>query len=232
MIRSRARRGFTLVELLVASSTLALFFGLAVATIFPVLNYITAGQAKIDTQANAVPVLYRIQREIRQSDARAIYYRPTSGGSAVALPSTLTSITTFAVATAKQGANGDSCYPGGAFDTAVATGGPNWHGFEVYTLTSDGTLDCVYETWTSPAPTPPTAVLPTAAQADNAITTGLAVTNSPLFGNAVFNIQMAAESPVISGHAVTIADVKIQALATVNGRTNATTYTQNILTRR
>ena len=227
LVLTRRIRSFTLTEVLIGSAALALFLIVALAALFPVLNYLSASQAKIDTQSNAVPVLYRLQREIRQSDAQAIFYQPSPSASATPLPSGLTSVKTFAATTAKTGSNGDSCYPGGAFDTDAGSGGPIWHAFEVFTLLSNGTLTCVYEQLSSPQNTPPTA-----AQATAAINAGLAVSNPPHFGNAVFGIQLAAEPGVPAGAPSTVIDMKIQSIATVNGRTNATTYTLNLLTRR
>ena len=225
------QRGVTFSEMLVVTVALALLLVVALASLFPVLWYLNTSQAKIDTQSNAVPVLYRLQREIRMSDARAIYYKPSPSAAATPLPTTPTSVSTFAVATAKTGNSGDPCNPGGPLATSPGTGlqtdagGPNWQAFEVYNLSGNGTLSCVYEPF-SPAQTS----IPTATQANTAMTTAAGVINPPLFGNAVFNIQLAAE-PGQNGLPSAVVDMKIQALATVNGRTNETTYTLNLLTR-
>ena len=69
----RRERGFTLIEMLAAVFVLVLFMGIAFAVLFPMVSYLSPAQAKINTQQNAVPLLYKLQREVRQSDYRAMY---------------------------------------------------------------------------------------------------------------------------------------------------------------
>ena len=212
------RRGFALSELLVGLLVLFLFLGVAYAALVPLLSYLSTAQAKINTQQNAVPLLYKLQREVRQSDYRAIYV--WQSGSANALPSTLTDIQTFAVATPKTGIAGGGCFPGGDFKTVPSFGSPYWQGFDVFML-QNAALKCVYE----PLATPKWETFPSSSDAATAITAGLAVTNPPVFGNAVLDIKVSADSTAY------VADFRIRAVSTVNGRSNATTYTADILTR-
>ena len=213
-----SRRGFTLVEMLITASATVIFLVIAISVLLPVLGYLSATQSKIDTQQYSSSVLYKLARELRMSNPTMIFYRPNPSGTSVPLPATATQVDTFAVATAKSGSSGDPCYLGAAFDTDAA-GNPNWQGFQVFNLGTNHTLTCVYEQVNA---TPPF----TSIQADTAITAATGLSNPAWFGDAIFNIQLSQESAN-----PTIVDIKIQALSTVRGRTNATTYTQNIMTR-
>ena len=212
----RSDRGFTLSELLVATAVMGLFFGVAYAALLPVINYLDPAQAKINTQQNAVPLLYKLQREVRQSDYRTIFV--TTGASPP--QATLTSETTFAVATAKSGTNGAACYPGGDFNTVPGSGQPYWQGFDVFML-QNSALKCVYEQLTGGQQT----TFPTSAQAATAIAAASGVANPSVFGNAVLDIKIAADSTAY------VTDFQVKAVSTVHGRSNATTYTADILTR-
>ena len=212
----RSGRGFTLNELLVATVVMALFFGVAYAALLPVITYLSPAQAKINTQQNAVPLLYKLQREVRQSDYRTIFV----GAGASPPPATLTSETTFAVATAKSGTNGHACFPGGDFITVPGSGQPYWQGFDVFML-QNAALKCVYEQLTGGQQ----KAFPTSAQAAAAITAGSGVANPAVFGNAVLNIKIAADATAF------VTDFQIKAVSTVHGVSNATTYTSDVLTR-
>lgn len=214
-------RGFTLAELLVSMAVLLLFLGVAYAALLPVFAYLSPAQAKINTQQNAVPLLYKLQREVRQSDYRAVYIRQS--GLTKPLPATLTDIQTFAIASAKTGTAGSPCFPGGDFITVPGSGSPYWQGVEVFTL-QNAALKCVYEPLAAP-PWPGQLTMPSQSQADTAITSALAVTDPGVFGNAVLDIKIKSDSTPV------IVDFQIQAVSTVNGRSNATTYTEDILTR-
>ena len=212
----RSGRGFTLNELLVAMAVMALFLGVAYAALLPVITYLSPAQAKINTQQNAVPLLYKLQREVRQSDYRSIFV----GTGASPPPATLTSETTLAVATAKSGTNGGACYPGGDFITVPGSGQPYWQGFDVFML-QNAALKCVYETLTGGQQT----TFPTSAQAAAAITAASGVANPAVFGNAVLDIKIAADPTAF------VTDFQVKAVSTVHGVSNATTYTVDILTR-
>jgi prepilin-type N-terminal cleavage/methylation domain-containing protein len=209
-------RGFTLIEMLAAVFVLLLFMGVAFATLFPLLSYLSPAQAKINTQQNAVPLLYKLQREVRQSDYRAMYIWQSP--SANPFPATLTDVTAFAVATPKTGTAGTSCFPGGDFTTQAGTGQPMWQGFDVFML-QNAALKCVFE------PITPQSQFPDSGEAATAITAGLAVANPAVFGNAVLDIKVKQDATAF------VIDYQIKAVSTVNGRSNATTYTEDVLTR-
>ncbi len=214
-------RGFTLAELLVGIAVLLLFFGVAYSALLPVLVYLSPAQAKINTQQNAVPLLYKLQREVRQSDYRAIYATVSGTTTPLTSISSLTDITVFAIASAKTGTAGSGCFPGGAFSTVPGSGAPLWQGFEVFIL-QNGALYCAYE----PMSTTYDDVLNIpASEAAAAITSATSLTNPSVFGNRVLDIKL---NPDTTAYVV---DFQIQAVSTVNGRSNATRYTEDILTR-
>jgi len=212
----KKERGFTLNELLVATAVMALLFAVAYAALLPVLHYLDPAQAKINTQQNAVPLLYKLQREVRQSDYRTIFVTTSANPPSA----TLTSETTFAIATAKTGTNGAACYPGGDFVTVPGSGQPYWQGFDVFML-QNAALKCAYEKLSGGQQT----TFPTSAQAVTAVTAASGVAKPAVFGNAVLDIKIAADPTAY------VSDFQVKAVSTVHGRSNATTYTADILTR-
>jgi len=219
MRQVHGQRGFTLAEMLVAIVVLILFMGVAFAALLPVISFLSPAQAKVNTQQNAVPLLYKLQREVRQGDPRAMYMYQS--GSASSFPASLTDVTTFAVATAKTGNNGDPCFPGGDYKTAVGSGQPLWEGFEVFML-QNAALKCVYEKLAAPETAP---TYPSSSEAGTAIAAGQLVVNPAVFGNAVLDIKVKQDATAF------VADFQVKAVSTVNGRSNATTYTADILSR-
>jgi hypothetical protein len=206
--------------MLASIAVLLLFFGIAYSALLPVISYLSPAQAKVNTQQNAVPLLYKLQREVRQSDYRIVYAQVGGIATPVTSVTSLTDVTVFAVASAKTGAAGSGCFPGGAF-TTTGGGSPLWQGFDVFIL-QNAALKCVYE----PLVKPQTSYLGvTAAQAQTAMTQGTAVGNPAVFGNAVLDIKMNADATPY------VIDFQIKAVSTVNGRSNATTYTEDVLTR-
>lgn len=218
----RSRRGFTLMEMVVAVAVLVLFFGIAFAALLPVLAYLSPAQAKINTQENAVPLLYKLQREVRESDYRAIYAVVSGSPKQLTSINSFTDVQTFAVATAKTGTAGAACFPGGDFQTVPGAGTPYWQGFDVFML-QNAALKCVYEPLSS-GPQIIWSNIP-AGDATTAITAGQAVANPPIFGNAVLDIKLQTDPTAF------VTDFQIKAVSTVNGRSNETTYTEDMLTR-
>ena len=215
------RRGFTLMEMIVAVAVLVLFFGIAFAVLLPLLAYLDPAQAKINTQQNAVPLLYKLQREIREGDYRTVYAVQSGVTQPLTSITSLSDVQTFAVATAKSGSAGAACFPGGDFQTVPAFGTAYWQGFDVFML-QNAALKCVYE----PLATPQTSYSGiSSTDASTAITAAKAVTNPPIFGNAVLDIKLESDPTPY------VVDFQIKAVSTVNGRSNATTYTEDILTR-
>ena len=61
------RRGFTLVEMLVTSALVLMFFGLLYGLFFPVLGVASAGTAKTDTLVAASTALTQLEADVRVS---------------------------------------------------------------------------------------------------------------------------------------------------------------------
>ena len=228
----RVARGFSLTELIVGIVVLVLFLGIAYVALEPVIEYLGAAQAKTDTQGNAVSVMFKIERDLHESDARSVFY---DSGGATALPtppSAPVSVTVFAVATASSGTNGGACYPPGPFQLD-SNGAPKWQGFEVFKL-SGQQLNCVFENESMSALCLGSD-LPCAAAASAAITTakGLASGSLPFYGTGIISLKLGATGGQNGAQTgiVQYVNLQIQALSTVDGRTNVTSYTDQLQTR-
>jgi prepilin-type N-terminal cleavage/methylation domain-containing protein len=228
MMRAKVR-GFTLAEMLVGIVVLLLFLGIAYFSLNPVIAYIGAVQAKSDTQANAVALLYKLERDLHESDARAVFYDNSGATALPTPPASPVSVTVFAVATADVGTNGGACYPPGPFKVKD-NGSPDWQGFEVF-IRSGSQLNCVFENESMSACSPPD--LPCSSAASLAITSAKAVSTVPFYGAGVLDLRIGAaggQNGVNTG-IIQYVNLQIQALSTVNGRTNVTSYTDQLQTR-
>lgn len=212
--------------MIVSVVILVLFLGIAYGAINPVVAYLGATRAKTDTQANAVALLYKLERDIHESDARAVFY-DNAGAQPLPTSSPVT-VTVFAVATAETGTNGGSCYPPGAF-SIDANGAPIWRGFKVFIL-NDQQLDCVYENETMCTG----SSLPCQAAASLAITSAKAVpvASQSYYGTGIISLKIgAAGGQGVETGVIQYVNLKLQALSTVDGRTNVTSYTDQLQTR-
>lgn len=219
-------RGFTLTEMIVGIAVLFLFLGIAYVALEPVIQYLGAAEAKTDTQGNAVALLFKLERDIHESDARSVFYdssgaQPLPTGSPVAA-------TVFAVATAEAGTNGGGCYPPGAFQLNT-NGAPAWQGFKVFILNNQR-LNCVFENEALCVGSD----LPCQSAASLAITSAklVAGTSQPYYGTGIINIKIgAAGGQGVETGVIQYVNLQIQALSTVDGRTNVTSYTDQLQTR-
>lgn len=95
-----------------------------------------AGAEETDTDLvqSADEALYRIQRDVRQSDPNGIFICTGAGSAAVCTPgsdvSTPTDVQYFAILTARIGGNGPMNWDD--------SGRPAWTGFDVYWMVPDG----------------------------------------------------------------------------------------------
>lgn len=230
MIRVRVR-GFTLTEMIVGIAVLFLFLAIAYLALEPVIQYLGAAQAKTDTQGNAVAVLYKLERDIHESDARAVYYDNT-GAQPLPTPSaTPVDVTVFAVATADTGTNGGTCYPPGAF-SLHSNGSPNWQGFKVF-IRNGQQLNCVFENESMSACDPPDFPCQSAATLAIASAKAVSGTSQPFYATGIVDIKIGAaggQNGALSG-IIQYVNLQIQALSTVDGRTNVTSYTDQLQTR-
>jgi len=224
-------RAFSLTELIVGIAVLFLFLGIAYFALQPVIEYLGAAQAKSDTQGNAVAVMFKIERDLHESDARSVYYDNAGATALPTPPSAPVSVTVFAVATASSGTSGSSCYPPGPFKLN-SNGAPQWQGFEVFVL-SGQKLSCVFENESM------TALclgsdLPCAAAASAAITTAKGIlTALPFYGTGIVSLKLGANGGQNGSQTgiVQYVNLQIKALSTVDGRTNVTSYTDQLQTR-
>ena len=228
----RRGHGFTLTELIVGIAVLFLFLGIAYLALRPVIEYLGAAQAKSDTQGNAVAVMFKIERDLHESDARSVYYDNSGATALPTPPAAPVSVTVFAVATASSGTNGSSCYPPGPFVLDGQNGAPKWQGFEVFKL-SGQQLYCVFENESMTALCSGSD-LPCAAAASAAITTAKSITGTlPFYGTGIVSLKLGAtggQNGAQSG-IVQYVNLQMQALSTVDGRTNVTSYTDQLQTR-
>ena len=223
MSAMRVPRGFSLAEMIVGMAVLVLFLIIAYAVLNPVIQYMGATQAKADTQGDAVALLFKLERDLHVSDSRSVFY-DNSGAQPLPLPSaTPVDVTVFAVATANAGTSGGSCYPPGNFQL-TNNGNPRWQGFEVF-IRNGVNLNCVFENESmSACPTD----LPCQSAASSAMTAAKAVTSPPLYGTGLTDIQLGAG---VAAGVQQYVNVQLKALSTVDGRTNVTSYTDQLQTR-
>lgn len=224
-------RAFSLTELIVGIAVLFLFLGIAYFALQPVIEYLGAAQAKSDTQGNAVAVMFKIERDLHESDARSVYYDNSGATALPTPPSAPVSVTVFAVATASSGSNGSACYPPGAFQLD-SNGAPLWQGFEVFIL-SGQKLTCVFEN-ESMTTLCLGSDLPCAAAASAAITTAKGiVAGLPFYGTGIISLKLGASGGQNGAQTgiVQYVNLQMQALSTVDGRTNVTSYTDQLQTR-
>ena len=186
----RAGRGYSFAEMLVGIVMLTIFLVIAYVSLQPVIAYIGAAQAKSDTQGDAVALLFKIERDLHDSDARAVFYDNSGATALPTPPSAPVSVTTFAVATADSGTNGGGCYPPGAFQVQ-SNGAPNWQGFKVF-IRSGTQLNCAFENENMSTLCLGSS-LPCAAAASAAISSAKAITTGvPFYGTGVLDLKIGA----------------------------------------
>src|SRR5579863_8798103 len=99
-INRHAARGMTLAEMLVAMIVMGLFGTLAVAVIAPIADAPYRAQAKDSTIQSATEVMYRLERDLRMSDASGVYMCASGSGWVCTVPTTtLAAANTVAIAT-------------------------------------------------------------------------------------------------------------------------------------
>lgn len=205
---SYRRRGYTLVELLSITVVIGLVLTLIAAIIGPLLRSQNQTQAKVDTVQAAAMALYRLERDLRNSELTSVYACTTSGTPACTQPTALTPTSAIVVATAYQQGTGQ-------FQFDQTTGKPNWQGATVYWVDSSGNLKVAFDSGGS---TPGSPV--NATQAAQAVTDVLS--NGTTI--ARFVEQMSVEIPATGN----VLSLELQAQSSVSGALNETTYQTNI----
>ncbi len=211
-VSRRSKRGFTLAEFLAVLGILAMISGFVAGIMGPMFAAPAKHQAKVDSLQTTARGLYRIQRDLRQSDAGGVFACDTSGATPVcSQPGGMT--TTRAIAVVSAQSNGQANW-------SPANGQPQWKGFNVYWLMSNssGSNDLremfVADNTLGIGP----SGLPNIAKAQQAVTAAM---NSSNPTNATTNVL--TMSIAVSPSANTVG-FKYVAQSTVHGRTNRTSF--------
>jgi type II secretory pathway pseudopilin PulG len=127
------QRGFSLTELLTVGVIACLVGTIIVVLSRPMISAGNAELASLQQLKLMDTTLYRLQREVRQSDPNGIYYcYQSSSEMSCNQASTLTyptSVTYLAILTARQNGTGETTWD--------SSGRPSWTGFNVYWLVPD-----------------------------------------------------------------------------------------------
>ena len=209
----RPQRGYTIAELLSVVFILALIMSLVALIIGPIMRSQSQTQAKVDTVQAADTALYRLERDLRNTDINQIYSCTISASPVCSAPATtLTNTAAIVLASAYKSGTGP-------FQLVTLTGQPAWQGATVYWVDSVGNINVKFDT---PASYSGGTLKDT--DAENAVKD---VTASGGMRLARFVEQLSLAVPNI-GHKVSL---QMQAKSTVNGTVNETTYTTDLQTR-
>lgn len=138
MSPSRSRRGFTLAEVLAVLFVLGLVLGFVAVIVGPLLRSQGQTQAKVDTVQAAAMALYRIERDLRNTDSGDIWVCTTGATPTCSLPSaTLTATSAIVMPTGYLNGTGQF--------QLTASGTPSWQGASVYWTDSSGNLDFAFD---------------------------------------------------------------------------------------
>ncbi len=179
----------------------------------PLLRSQDQTQAKVDTVQAAAMALYRVQRDLRNTDVGSIYACTTGASPACATPGpTLSSTSAIVMSSAYLSGTGPFQLD------AVAK--PDWQGATVYWVDAVGNLNVAFD---QPS-TYTTDRLLNSVDAQNAVIDVTARGGMQL-ARFVERLSLSAPAP---GRKVTF---QMQAQSTVNGALNETTYQTDIETR-
>lgn len=205
---SSRRRGYSLVELLSIVVVLGLVLTLIAAIIGPLLRSQNQTQAKVDTVQAAAMALYRVERDLRNTELTSIYACTTTGTPTCTQPTALTATSAIVVATAYQQGTG-------AFQFDASDGKPDWQGATVYWIDSSGNLKVAFD-GTVGTPGSPVNSTQAAQAVSDELTKGFTI--------ARFVQQMSLGIPLTGN----VANFQMQAQSTVSGTLNETTYQTDI----
>jgi type II secretory pathway pseudopilin PulG len=218
---SRVQRGFSLAEALTATVIFGLV-GMFVATIVPhAIGSSSKQQAKVDTVQSATKALYRLQRDLRQSDPNGIFICSVAAATTCNLASSYTTLQDAPyLAILTQHVNGTGQI------TWDPTGKPGWQGFNVYWLAPDGYGGSTLMSAFANAPVSP-GINPVIQNADvvNAVDAALASKSAETVAASIADIQTMV---LISADRVAL---KISARSSVGTGTNETTVESDTFAR-
>jgi prepilin-type N-terminal cleavage/methylation domain-containing protein len=208
----RRQRGFTITELMTVIVIIGLAMSAVVAVIGPLVRAQSQAQAKVDTVQTAASALYRIERDVRESDSDDVFACTTGGTPTCSHPTSFdTTTSAICVLTAYQNGNGQ-------FQTKNSTDAPNWQGVEVYWVDSTNDLNVKFD--------PPSGYSPGNTLSIPLCQIAVADVTSSV-QELAHNVQQLFVA-VPSQHVVRL---RLQAQSTINGSLNETTYNTDILTR-
>jgi len=209
------QRGLTIVELLSVTTTMGLVLSAIALIIGPTLDAQNRTQAKVDTVQAAAMALYRVERDVRNTDAGSIWTCTTSGTPVCVAPSTaLTATSAIVIATAYTNGTGQF--------QLTASGTPNWQGASVYWVDADGNLTYTFDPLTSASYVQGTPLR--ASDAQTAVSDAMANGGKQL---ARWIQQMSIAEPGYV-HQVSF---QLQTRSTVGAASNETTYQTDLETR-
>lgn len=130
----RPSRGFTLVEMLVASVMGVLFLGLLYGSFLPVLDVSSASSSKVDTLGAATTALYQLEADIRVSTTAGLTVGSAASTAVTTLGSTAET-TEIAINVPEQFQNVNDNY--GQFIYEPNTGLSGFRSYVVYALVSE-----------------------------------------------------------------------------------------------
>jgi len=181
----------------------------------PLLGAQSRTQAKVDTVQAASAALYRVERDLRNTNSSSIYACTVGGTPTCVAPSAaLTSTNAIVLVSAYNNGTGQ-------FQTLTSSGKPYWQGATVYWVDSAGTLTYAFDTPISTSYTKGSLLSPLDAQAAVTDVTGSGGTQ---LARPVELMSIA----VPSSHQVTF---QLQINSTEGAATNETTYQTDLETR-
>ena len=211
---SFTQRGYSVAELLSVIFVMALLMSAVALIIGPLMRSQSQTQAKVDTVQAADVALYRLERDLRNTNLSFIWSCTTTATPVCqAPPATLSTTSAIVVASAYK--NGT-----GPFQLTSSTGKPKWQGATVYWVDTKGDLEVAFD--------PPSGFVPgsnmTIVQAQRAVS-DVTVGGGMHLARFVETLSLAVPGV---GHQVAL---QMQAQSTVNGAVNETTYRTDLETR-
>lgn len=212
--RIRARRGYTIAEVLTVTVIMGFISTFVALIVGPTFSAVSSQGAKLDTLHAAARAFYRMQRDIHQSNVNGVfvctYPAPTTCSSPA---NALANATVIAIISPKNNGTGQLTWDS-------AQGQPSWQGYNVYWLAPDAngvmTLNYAFNN--------PGGANPGIASADQAVNNALGA-DPQFLATSVTNIQV---SQTVTTNKI---GLKMFATATENQSTNETSFESDTFAR-
>lgn len=193
---------------------MGLFTGFVALIFGPIISAPSKHQAKADTVLTAAQIMYRLQRDIRQSHPSGIWVCTNSSSPMCAQPTaTPTSAPVLAVLTSRSSGNGQAQWDSN-------NGQPLWQGFNVYWLVPDGQGSNNLAYAFSPYSGGPINFTTVEGAVQSALQNG-----GETVAHAVYDLQTSLDVPTST------AGLRIFSQSTVSGHTNETSYESDTVIR-